>query len=164
MMLAPHSYIGKQIGIFGNDSNLPFNDFTWSPNEVIGVYFEAQENSTIFEQLVRVVSVNPGNRMAAAIYKLTGVDSANEMVKSPDIVDFDNVDSILSFRQNKFIENANDYVLAFQAESACKYFYDGAGSDFYFNIGMFTFGEFPANFSGVFRNANICQYWAKYYF
>jgi len=164
MMLVPHSYIGKQIGIFGQQGNLPSNSYTWAPGEVIGTYFTAQRNGLIFEQLCRVNSVNPGNRMKAAIFNLTGPDSANNGLISPDEVNFGTSDSILSFRQNKFIQGGQDYVLVFQAEDECNYWFDNALSNFYFNIGAYAFGSIPNSFTGVFTNLNICQYWAKYYF
>lgn len=155
----------QSFGILGwNTPDLP-TEFTLGALNIWGCYFDSTQDATIFDQKLRARSPVGTINVKAGIYTRTGSNSGNDLSLSPDTLALTTSETILTFTQNKTILNGSSYWIFFQSDSDINFWYDLTGTPSkYANLGAYSFGSWPANFSGVFTESVIVQLWADYSF
>jgi len=154
-----------QYGILGwNTPNLP-TEFSLGALNIWGCYFDATQTATIFDQKLRAKSTSGTINVKAGMYTRTGSNSGNDLYLSPDTLSLTTTDTVLTFSQTKPITNGSSYWIFFQADGDLTFWYDTTATPSkYANLGAYSFGSWPASFSGVFTETVIVQLWADYSF
>lgn len=152
-----------QYGILGQQANLPNNDFLHSGGNRVLTWFEADKNASITNLNIRLRSGgNPANQMNCGIYTMSNENSGFDFTLAPEVLNFGNAETVLSFNISKTINASVKYGFSFQASSDWYFYYDSSLLLQYCFLNSAGFGVWDSSFSGASNFNNLFQTWANY--